>query len=86
MANIIKIILHPQFKAAIELLKTIDLSKYKTIVDIGCGSGEVTDAITQMAPHARVVGIDASKSMIEKAKETYAKKHSCFIRSSRCPR
>lgn len=62
----------PQFKSAVELLRTLDLSKCQTIVDIGCGSGEVTDAITQMAPHARVVGIDASESMIKKAKESHA--------------
>lgn len=62
----------PQFQSAVKLLQTEELSSCKHIVDIGCGSGDVTHVITLMAPLAQAVGIDASESMIEKAKETYA--------------
>lgn len=62
----------PQFLSALKLLQTEDLSSCKHIVDIGCGSGDVTQLITVMAPLAHAVGSDASESMIQKAKETYA--------------
>lgn len=62
----------PQYLSAIKLFDTIDLSSIAHVVDIGCGSGDVTASITRMAPQASVVGIDASQSMIEKAQQTYA--------------
>lgn len=64
----------PQLRAAIKLLQSLDMTEHKAIVDIGCGSGEVTYAITHLAPLAYVIGTDASASMIEKAENTYGQK------------
>lgn len=60
-----------QYHKAIEFLSAYDLSTFKKIADIGCGSGEVTAYIAQTNPHATVVGIDSSESMIKAAREKY---------------
>jgi trans-aconitate 2-methyltransferase len=39
------------------------------ILDLGCGTGQLTDAIAQSG--AQVVGMDAAASMIEKASQNY---------------
>ena len=40
----------------------------ETIVDLGCGTGELTARLAAMAPGARVVGLDSSTSMLAKAR------------------
>ncbi len=50
-----------------ELLAQVDLEQPRTIVDLGCGTGELTATLAERWPHARVVGIDASAEMLEKA-------------------
>ncbi|GAK13337.1 methyltransferase domain-containing protein [Geomicrobium sp. JCM 19039] len=43
--------------------------KGETIIDLGCGTGELADRITQLG--ATVHGIDSSSSMVETAKAKY---------------
>jgi trans-aconitate methyltransferase len=43
-----------------------------TILDLGCGSGLVEEAIFRRMPDARVVGIDSSPAMMEKARARLA--------------
>ncbi|KAJ7695725.1 S-adenosyl-L-methionine-dependent methyltransferase [Mycena rosella] len=60
----------PAFTAPI--LDMLAAKPGEKIVDLGCGSGEVTvvlDKIVKQAPGGLVVGVDFSESMIEKAKE-----------------
>ena len=40
-----------------------------TVVDLGCGPGQLTAAMARRWPAARVVGVDSSKDMIERAQE-----------------
>ena len=39
----------------------------KAIVDIGCGPGNSTSVLKQLFPNAKILGIDNSSNMIEKA-------------------
>ena len=40
-----------------------------TIIDLGCGSGEMEFLLTKKLPHATIIGIDNSKTMITHAKK-----------------
>ncbi len=51
-----------------DLLAQIDLESPRTIVDLGCGSGELTAQLSGRWSEADVVGIDSSPEMINEAK------------------
>jgi trans-aconitate 2-methyltransferase len=57
----------PQFSWAQEVIERLDPQPGETILDAGCGSGRVTEELANRA--GRVIGVDASADMIEKARE-----------------
>jgi trans-aconitate 2-methyltransferase len=52
-----------------EVLERLPLDGGETVIDAGCGSGRVTEALLARAPRGRVIGVDASASMIDAARE-----------------
>jgi trans-aconitate 2-methyltransferase len=50
-----------------DLVAQIGARDPAVVVDLGCGSGELTAALARRWPHASVRGIDASPEMIERA-------------------
>ncbi|HEU5270493.1 MAG TPA: methyltransferase domain-containing protein [Jatrophihabitans sp.] len=52
-----------------ELVQQIGADAPATVVDLGCGSGELTVTLAERWPDARVIGIDSSPEMIERAAE-----------------
>src|SRR5919198_3980968 len=50
------------------LLDRLDLRGDETVLDAGCGSGGVTRELIERVPGGRVIGVDASPSMIEQAR------------------
>ena len=60
----------PQFEWATEVLRRLELRGDEVVLDAGCGSGRVTALIADRVPRGRVIGIDASESMVAKARET----------------
>ena len=54
-----------------DLISRIEIVNPKRILDIGCGSGNSTHELKKRWPNAEIVGIDNSKSMVEKARSLY---------------
>jgi trans-aconitate 2-methyltransferase len=55
-----------------EGLARLSLDGDETVLDAGCGSGRVTRLLLERLPKGRVVGVDASQSMIEEARSNLA--------------
>lgn len=55
-------------RPAQELLARIGADTPDTVIDLGCGPGDITVGLTERWPNAHVTGIDSSAAMIEKAK------------------
>ncbi len=51
-----------------KLISSLKLSGNETILDIGCGEGILTEQLAELVPSGKVVGIDASRGMIDVAK------------------
>lgn len=51
-----------------DLMARVGAIRPRTVVDLGCGSGEMTIELARRWPAARVVGIDPSPQMIETAR------------------
>lgn len=51
----------------IELLARVGATDPRTVVDLGCGPGNLTALLAQRWPSARVTGVDSSAEMIEAA-------------------
>jgi trans-aconitate 2-methyltransferase len=58
-----------QLRWGINVLDRIELRGDEAVLDAGCGTGKVTALIAERVPRGRVIGVDASHSMIEKARE-----------------
>jgi trans-aconitate 2-methyltransferase len=52
-----------------EVLERLPLTGGETVIDAGCGSGRVTEALIARLPSGRVIGVDQSASMIDAARE-----------------
>ena len=63
-----------QKKWALELLAKAHLTGNESVLDIGCGDGEITALIAGKARHGRVVGIDSSADMIALAQQHFPSK------------
>jgi trans-aconitate 2-methyltransferase len=59
----------PQFHWGVEVLERLDLDGDEYVMDAGCGSGRVTARLLERLPNGRVLCVDASESMIAKARE-----------------
>jgi trans-aconitate 2-methyltransferase len=61
----------PQYQIARTALTRLTVNNYRNILDIGCGSGKVTDTIANLSPRARIEAIDFSENMIKAAHAKY---------------
>ena len=58
--------LHSQ--AIEDLVSRVDISKPRTVVDLGCGPGNSTEIIAARWPSAKITGVDVASEMLEKAR------------------
>jgi trans-aconitate 2-methyltransferase len=58
-----------QERWGLAVLDRLGLEGEETVLDAGCGSGRLTRHILDRLPHGRVIGVDASPSMIEHARK-----------------
>ncbi len=52
-----------------EVLERLELRGDELVLDAGCGSGRITEALIERLPRGRVIAVDASPSMVEAARE-----------------
>ena len=57
-----------RLRPALDLLARVSLAAPATIVDLGCGAGNVTAFLAERWPRSRIVGVDSSKEMLTKAR------------------
>ncbi|PFG68296.1 trans-aconitate 2-methyltransferase [Propionibacteriaceae bacterium ES.041] len=55
----------------IDLVARIGATDPATVVDLGCGPGNLTSTLTQRWPGSRVLGVDSSAAMIDRARTTH---------------
>jgi trans-aconitate 2-methyltransferase len=53
----------------LEVLSRLELQGDELILDAGCGSGRITQALIEQLPHGRVIAVDQSESMVDAAKQ-----------------
>jgi trans-aconitate 2-methyltransferase len=53
----------------LDVLERLELNGEETVLDAGCGSGRVTQALIERLPRGRAIGLDESASMIAAARE-----------------
>jgi trans-aconitate 2-methyltransferase len=58
----------PQEALGRAVLERMRLDGAETVLDAGCGSGRVTEALIERVPRGRVIAVDASASMVEQAR------------------
>src|SRR3954466_10351974 len=60
----------PQQSWAADVLGRLEgIAPDATVLDVGCGTGRVTEALLELVPRGRVLAFDASPEMVELARE-----------------
>jgi trans-aconitate 2-methyltransferase len=52
-----------RLRPALDLLAQVPLAAAARVVDLGCGTGNVTSVLRERFPQAVVIGVDASEAM-----------------------
>ena len=62
----------PQEQWGREVLARLELAGDETVLDAGCGSGRLTRVLAERLPRGKVIGVDSSPAMIERARKNLA--------------
>lgn len=62
-----------QKDAATDLMRYIPITGSECVLDIGCGDGKITAAISKELPDGMILGVDVSPSMITFANKSFPK-------------
>lgn len=58
----------PRLRPAIDLLRRVAAETPRVVVDLGCGTGNVTRLLAERWPEALVIGVDSSAEMLAAAR------------------
>jgi len=60
---------NPQFAMAVPVLARLPLRGDEIVLDVGCGTGRVTELLIERLPHGKVIAVDVSSNMLNTARE-----------------
>ena len=60
-----------RLRPAMDLLARVELESPRIICDLGCGTGNTSQLLSNRWPEAQIIGIDSSPEMLEKARKSY---------------
>jgi trans-aconitate 2-methyltransferase len=63
-----------QYRWGLEVLDRLPLEGNELVLDAGCGSGRVTEALVERLPRGRVIAVDGSEEMVKKARQVLGPK------------
>ena len=63
---------------AVEFVRWLELERGSRALDVGCGTGALTEALLELADPAEVVGVDPSEGYVEHARERVADPRASF--------
>jgi trans-aconitate 2-methyltransferase len=73
----------PQQSWAAEVLARLEgIAPDATVLDVGCGTGRVTEALLDLVPHGRVLAVDASADMVALARERLGERAEVWCQSA----
>jgi trans-aconitate 2-methyltransferase len=58
----------PRLRPGLDLLDRVPVDHPETVVDLGCGPGNLTALLAERWPESRVIGIDSSTEMLDRAR------------------
>jgi trans-aconitate 2-methyltransferase len=61
---------NPQFEWGTVVLDRLRLRGDEVVLDIGCGTGRLTEQLLRRLPHGRVIAVDLSSNMIQVARDS----------------
>jgi trans-aconitate 2-methyltransferase len=59
----------PMEALGLAVLERLELRGDETVLDAGCGSGRITQALIERVPDGHVIAVDASQSMVDAARK-----------------
>ena len=62
-----------RFRAGLDLMARIPQAHYETIYDLGCGTGHLTQILSERFPNALITGVDSSAEMLAEARREFPK-------------
>jgi trans-aconitate 2-methyltransferase len=71
----------PMTERGLELIDSVPLEGTETVTDAGCGTGAVTERLLERLPNGRVVALDASQPMLDRAAERLDDPRVTFVRA-----
>src|SRR3954462_1374436 len=72
---------NPMFAMAMPVLERLRLNGNERVLDIGCGTGLVTEKLVDRLPAGRVIAIDASINMLTTARDHLRERSVSFVRA-----
>jgi trans-aconitate 2-methyltransferase len=70
---------NPQFDWGTVVLERLPLRGDELVLDVGCGSGRLTDTLLRRVPRGRVLAIDVSANMLTVARDYLRPQHAARI-------
>ncbi|HXE44268.1 MAG TPA: class I SAM-dependent methyltransferase [Conexibacter sp.] len=62
----------PMTERGNDAVARLELRGGETVLDAGCGTGQVTATLLEGLPHGRVIALDGSRQMLDAARERFA--------------